>query len=347
MLLVTAQYAPAVSARASCSTSIRAAGRQILSRNGEPALHTMRISSISLSKSIKRAASTLTSIPSSSNSNATSTQRGKGPRRPQDRELPLRKQFLFEQYRQVLSETPVVVFLKPGDFTVAEITKLRVDLSLINSSSSASGSASSPSAEEINDATQYRISSRPRLMFLRPGLLRPVFETIPQIPSSTVLKALQEEGGSITVLTMDSLHPPTLKAALAAVKKLSSSPNVRKLQAAAAAASASGAKGGKAASLAAKPAAGANAAEERIPVISAVIENRELDAAALKTIADLPSMDEILGQLVGLIELPARSVISMTSRAGGEDLVRALEGFKVGLEEQQQKPADGESSPSA
>ena len=300
---------------------------------------------ISPSGSITRAASTLPSIPASSNSNATSTHKGKGPRRPQDRELPLRKQFLFEQYRQVLSQTPVVVFLKPGDFTVAEITRLRVDLSLINSSSSASTSL--PSAEEINDAAQYRTSSRPRLMFLRPGLLRPVFETIPHIPSSTVLKALQEEGGSIAILTMDSLHPPTLKAALAAVKKLSSSPNVRKLQAAAAAASASGAKGGKAASLSAKPAAGANAAEERIPVISAVIENRELDAAALKSIADLPSMDEILGQLVGLIELPARSVISMASRAGGQDLVRALEGFKVGLEEQQQKSADGVSSPSA
>jgi ribosomal protein L10 len=245
----------------------------------------------------------------------------------------------------VLNETPVVVFLKPGDFTVAEITKLRVDLSLINSGAQ----ASSPSAEEINDAARFSTSSRPRLMFLRPGLLRPVFRQLPHIPSSTVLKALEDQGGNIAILTMDSLHPPTLKAALAAVKKLSSSPNVRKLQAAATAAAAAGGagKGGKGAAIAARPAAGATKAEERIPVITAVIENRELGTADLARIADLPSMDEILAQLVGLIELPARSIISMASRAGGEDLVRTLEGFKVGLEKQQEASAGSESAPAA
>lgn len=286
---------------------------------------------------ISRAASTLPSIPSSPSSSSPSASngkgKGKGRSRPSSRELPIRKQFLYEQYRQVLTETPVVVFLKPGDFSVAEITKLRVDLSLIQEGDE---SASTPSADEINDAAR---SSRPRLMFLRPGLLKPVFKQLSHIPSSAVIQALEKEGGSIAILTMDSLHPPTLKAALAAVKKLSSSPNVRKLQAAAAAAASSGGAGkaGKAAGVAARPAAGANVQEDRIPVISAVIDGREILKDDLSRIAELPSMDQILAQLVGVLELPTRSIIGMTSRAGGQDLLRALEGFKVGLEEQQQQ----------
>lgn len=303
-----------------------------------------------------RLASTLPSISGSSKaqlSSSTSGDKGKGRgiRKPSERELPVRKQFLFEQYKQILSQTPVVVFLKPGDFTVAEITKLRVDLSLIGASSDSKAVA--PSADEINDAAAGGAGpSRPRLMFLRPGLLKPVFKQISHVPSSAVLKALEEQGGSVAVLAMDSLHPHTLKAALAAVQKLSASPNVRKLQAAAAAAAGSGpgAKAGKAAGIAAKPAAkpaasAAKTIEDRIPVISAVIEGKEIGQADLKRIAELPSMDQILAQLVGVLEMPARSIISMASRAAGQDLLRTLEGFKLGLEGSEGKQ-EGSTGPS-
>lgn len=73
--------------------------------------------------------------------------------------------------------------------------------------------------------------------------------------------------------------------------------------------------------------------EERLPVIAALIESKTVAKEELTRIASLPAMDQILAQLVALMETPARGVISMTARAGGEDLARTLEGFKLGLEE--------------
>jgi len=172
-------------------------------------------------------------------------------------------------------------------------------------------------------------------MYLRSGLMGPVAKRLgKQLPLSSVIQHLEEHGGSLGVLTLPTLHPPTLKAALAAVQQLSSSPNVRKLQAQAAGAAAPGGGGkGKPAPPPANKAAAAQE-EERMPVVSAIIESKALQKEDLRRIASLPAMDEILAQLVALIETPARGVIGMTARAGGEDLVRALEGFKVGLEEE-------------
>ena len=261
--------------------------------------------------------------------------RGGGRAKPSERELPLRKQFLLEQYKHLFSTSPVLVFLKPGDFTVAELTKLRVDLATLPGLGSSTSSGSpSPSADDINDASD----GRPRYMHLRAGLLPPAFAALPHLPSKTVLQQLEADKGAIAVLTMDRLDPPILKAALAAVQKLSSSPNLRKIQAAASA----GAKGkaaGKPAGGAPPGKAGAAAAaagqrqEERLRVLSALIDGKDVPTkAGVAQIAALPGLQDVLAQLVSLIETPARQILGLTAQAGGQDLVRALEGFRVGLE---------------
>lgn len=223
----------------------------------------------------------------------------------------------------------MLVFLKPGDFTVAELTKLRVDLATLPGLGSSSGSGS-PSADDINDASD----GRPRYMHLRAGLLPPAFAALPHLPSKTVLQQLKADKGAIAVLTMDRLDPPILKAALAAVQKLSRSPNLRKIQAAASA-SAKGKAAGKPAG--GPPAGKAGAAgekqEERLRVLSALIDGKDVPTTAgVAQIAALPGLQDVLAQLVSLIETPARQIIGLTAQAGGQDLVRTLEGFRVGLE---------------
>jgi ribosomal protein L10 len=257
-----------------------------------------------------------------------------GRAKPSERELPLRKQFLLEQYKHLFSTSPVLVFLKPGDFTVAELTKLRVDLATLPGlgSSSSSSSGSPPSADDINDSSD----GRPRYMHLRAGLLPPAFAALPHLPSKTVLQQLEADKGAIAVLTMDRLDPPILKAALAAVQKLSASPNLRKIQAAASA----GAKGKAAGKPAGAPAAKAGATatagvkqEERLRVLSALIDGKDVPTkAGVAEVAALPGLQDLLAQLVSLIETPARQIIGLAAQAGGQDLVRALEGFRVGLE---------------
>merc|ERR1712093_414661 len=265
------------------------------------------------------------------------------------RELPVRKQYLLDQYRHVLTNSEVVVFFRTGQFTVAELTKLRVELSAIpppsishaNANANAPAAPGPPSAETINEA-----ASGARLLFLRAGLMRPTSKQLPHLPLQPVLEHLAQHGGEVAALVLPTLHPPTLKAALAAVESLSVSPNLRKIQKEAAAAAKAGggaAAGGKGkpapAPAAVKPKAKTGPAEERMLVIAALIESKTAVAREeLTRIAALPAMDQILAQLVGLLETPARGIISMASRAGGEDLVRTLEGFKIGLEEAQ-KPA--------
>lgn len=231
----------------------------------------------------------------------------------------------MQQYKQILSNSPVVVFLKPSDFTVEEITRLRVDLSLIPSSAS---SKTTPESEKINGSQ----SDKPKFVYLRAGLLPPLFKEMKEFKAEPLLDQLKTNGSNVAMLALPSLDPPTLKAALKAVTKLSKSPNVRKLQAAAAAA--------KAAPNKAKAAAVPAVQEERLKVITALVEGKSLNQEEVKHLSELPSLEQTLAQLVAVLETPARQIHSMISRAGGQDLARALEGFKVGLEEREKPNTD-------
>lgn len=263
----------------------------------------------------------------------------------QARPRPIRKQYLLEQYKHVLRSSGVVVFLKPADFSVAELTRLRVELAAIesppplastsripgalSSSSTSDGHQSgspSPSSPSIVAAAEESGLSRPRFLFVRAGLLQPTFRQMRNVPSKNVLAHLEQHKGNIALLTLPTLHPPSLKAALAAIKKLSDTDDPRQQVAAAAAAKKAGA--GKSQS-----ADGTKAA--RLPVISALIEGKEVLAPALHDMASLPPLDEILAQLVAVLETPARNIIGLSTQAAGLDLVRTLEGFRVGLEEAQ------------
>lgn len=222
----------------SSSTPLRHMFRQAASSSARAGTVSSSPSPLILSHSLRHASTSSSSSSPASSSSST----GKNRNPPSSRQLPLRKRFLIEQYTQILSTNQVVVFLKPEDFTVAELTRLRVDLATIPPVVS---SSSAPSADDINE--EQGNSTRPRFIYLRPGLLPPTLKGLPHIPSEQILSHIQNEGGNIAALTLKSLHPPTLKAALRAVQKLSSLPNVRKQQAAAQnAASAGGAsKGGR------------------------------------------------------------------------------------------------------
>lgn len=273
----------------------------------------------------RRNASTVTleEIPipviSAAPTNTTTSKKGKG-RAPSQRELPIRKQFLMQQYKEVLTNSPVVIFLKPSDFSIEEVTRLRVDLSLITSKSS--------KEDDINDLQ----SNKPRYLFMRAGLLPPLFKELNTLEATPLLQHLQEHGSNIAALTFPSLDPPTLKSALKAINKLSKTPNARKAQAEAAAKGAAGA--GKA-----KGQSAPAVQEERLKIITALVEGKSLNAQEITKLSELPSLEQTLAQLVAVIETPARQIYSMISRAQGQDLVRTLEGFKVGLEEKD-KPTD-------
>jgi len=155
----------------------------------------------------------------------------------------------------------------------------------------------------------------------------------PAIQQSTrpVAQYVGKNGGTIAALTIPTLHPPTLKSALAAIKKLSDSPNARKAQASSA---------GKSKA----PSPTKSDASPRLPVISAIVESKALSAVELGKFADLPPLEEVLAQLVGILESPARAILGISQQAAGGDLARALEGFRIGLQEKEDVQS---SSPAA
>ncbi|BGP51609.1 hypothetical protein JCM10450v2_007559 [Rhodotorula kratochvilovae] len=228
------------------------------------------------------------------------------------RPLPVRKQVLYEHHRALLTSSPLVLFLRPGDFSAHEWRSIRAQLAQVpppppSPSSSTPSSSSSPPAPTDAGLT---------LTLLRPGLL-PALLRDPASPLSasldtTFLASPSHLAGPLAVLTAPSLHPPTLARALALVQSVSRTPKAD----------------------APPPAAGAPPLE-RLGVLSALVERAAADPARTDAVAKLPPLEVLRAQLVGLISAPGSRIAGVLG-ARAQEVGRTLEGFKLGLEEQQQ-----------
>ena len=267
---------------------------------------------------------------------ATSTMTESPPMTPphsKSRVLPLRKQFLMEQYRHILTSSAVVVFLRPRDFSVAELTRLRVDLSMI--------AETSKDAKAINQATadaafagasvsSSASESRPRFVYLRPGLLGPTLRQMQQqhpalcSAAQSILAQSLSEGGNLAALTIPTLHPPSLQAALAAIYKLAKSPNAR-LQAKTTAAGARNA--------AAKAAdSKSSGTATRLSIVAALVEQKATTTDRLTVLSNLPELSTLHSQIVGLISQPGQQLAGLLQQASGAGLLRVLAAHQSQLE---------------
>ena len=57
---------------------------------------------------------------------------------------------------------------------------------------------------------------------------------------------------------------------------------------------------------------------QKLSVIGGGLAGRELDAAAVKDLAALPSLDELRGRLVGLLQAPAQRIASVLQAPAGQ-----------------------------
>jgi large subunit ribosomal protein L10 len=62
---------------------------------------------------------------------------------------------------------------------------------------------------------------------------------------------------------------------------------------------------------------------EKLEVVCAVMDGRKMELSEVKTLASLPSLDELRGKLVGLISAPARNIACITQAPAGQ-LARLL-----------------------
>ncbi|GAA5857426.1 hypothetical protein JCM9279_002508 [Rhodotorula babjevae] len=235
---------------------------------------------------------------------------------PRTRPLPLRKQVLFRQHEHLLTANPLVLFLRPSDFSAHEWRALRASLAQLPPSATTSTASTSSSSTSTSSSSSSSSSPAPlSLTVLRPGLLPALLRD----PSSPVARALDPTHlaspshlqGPLAVLTAPAVDPPTLSRVLALVQTFSRAPKPDS----------------------APPAPGAPAAE-RLALLSALVDRQSADVARTHAVAKLPTLDILRAQLVGLVSAPGSRIAGVVGARAGE-LARTLEGFKLGLEAQQ------------
>ena len=72
--------------------------------------------------------------------------------------------------------------------------------------------------------------------------------------------------------------------------------------------------------------------EKDLKLLGALIEGRLFKAKSVQSVADLPTLDTLRAQIVGLLSAPAAQLSMVLSEASGGKLKRTLEGFKKSLE---------------
>ncbi|GAA5934416.1 hypothetical protein JCM1841_000916 [Sporobolomyces salmonicolor] len=257
------------------------------------------------------------------------------PKVARTRAVPVRKQLLFAEHEHLLTANDLVLFLRPGDFTAQEWRALRGQLA--------------PAAPATNaDPHQHQL----KLTLLRPGLLPALLrsasasatasatasasasaststESGPSSSSSSVLASLDLShlstashlSGPLAVLTSSSLHPPTLSRVLSLLQTFSRTPPPN-----------------------APPPAPDAPPLERLELLSSLLEKSQAATPKrTKEVGDLPSLDVLRAQIVGLLSAPGARITGVLG-ARASEVGRTLEGFKKGLEEQSKGPAEAEAT---
>ncbi|THH26435.1 hypothetical protein EUX98_g7753 [Antrodiella citrinella] len=209
-----------------------------------------------------------------------------------------RKTYLYNQYARLLedSQSTPIIFLEHVDFSVPRLIQLR---------------------REISAAALKHAVAAPSLSSPTPV---PAIE--PELPTFKV-------SGGFAILTLPNLNPPQLKAIMRIMSRLVppcktvTSEDIKKRE--------------EEAQKNFVPGRKLKRQRQVLPdlrVVGALIEGRIFKADGVKSVAELPTLDTLRAQLVGLISAPATQLAGVVSAASSGQLARTLEGLKKSLEEE-------------
>jgi len=225
-----------------------------------------------------------------------------------------RKTHLYHQYLKILEssgEKPTI-FLYHNDFSFQRLTKLRRD---ITAAASRAAPAMGP----------------PTLTIVRSAILGAALRNFAplDIEAGREIAMLVPKGG-LAVLTLPSINPPQLKAILRIMDRTvpPRKPLTREeLEAIEEEKKADPINPGRA------PQKVRQVRQPELKLAGALIERRVFSAAGVGSVSQLPTLDTLRAQVVGLLSSPATQLAAVLSEASGGRLARTLEGFKKGLED--------------
>ncbi|SCV72925.1 BQ2448_6850 [Microbotryum intermedium] len=255
---------------------------------------------------IVRAFATAVSSSTSSPSGSSSSHLQPPPVHARTRPLPARKQLLYALHANLLTSNEVVLFLRQADFTAQEYNTLRTQLAAL------------PTTTSGKDTKGRDLKYT--LTVLRPGLLSALLRdpTLVESIEATFLGQDSHTKGALSVLTAKTFDPPTLKGVLKLVDTYSALPSANQPPADA------GANDGS-----------PQEAKERLRILSALAESKAIEHERVKDLGQLPSLDTLRAQLVGLLSSSAGRIVGVLG-ARADEVKRTLQGFHLGLQEQQQ-----------
>lgn len=197
------------------------------------------------------------------------------------------KRELFSQYTELLTTSPLVIFFRPTHLTPSQYNAFRAEVKAL-----------SPSEDD----------PLLQITHLRTNLLPPLLRTL-SLPSSLLQPELT---GELAVLTMrkPEVDPPLMKSFLKVLDK-----HVKQLK---------NVQLEKRKYLP-KSVIPLAPPEAQLKVVSAILEGRkEMNESETVEFANLPGLDGLRGQIVGLLEAQAKSLIGLLGQASGSELSMVL-----------------------
>lgn len=230
-----------------------------------------------------------------------------------------RKSFLYSQYTRMLgaSTQAPMILLQHKEFNARKLQLLRREIEVASSKF-----APSPT---IQTATVP-----PKLTIMRTSIFGVVLRDHALLDAQATEKVARLVQGGLAMLTLPSLNPPQLNAIIRAIDR--AVPLKKAVQEDAG--KGKHRKDDDADFIPGRPRPRIKPdLTPELKVMGALIEGRVFIAPAVRDVAQLPTLDTLRAQIVGLLSSPAMQLAAILSEASGGKLARTLEGLKKGLEE--------------
>ncbi|OJT09549.1 hypothetical protein TRAPUB_13926 [Trametes pubescens] len=262
------------------------------------------------------------------------------PRKTVPRRYSERKTYLYNQYTRLLQSSfdrPLILF-EHADFSASRLIRLRADIADAVAKH-AKVSAPTLAAATLVPASAPAQDVPPTLTILRTSLFGVALRDLSVLDTPLRRQLAKTVPGTLAALSFPTLNPPQLKAVLRVLAR-SVPPRKPKTQQAVD-------DERKAAEAAFVP--GRRPKRQRptpvpdLKLLGALIEGRLYKTEGVQSVAELPTLDGLRAQIVGLLSAPAAQLSMVLGEASGGKLARTLEGFKKSLEPETQ---EGEAPPS-
>lgn len=254
------------------------------------------------------------------------------------RKYPERKRFKVNEYTRLLSSSkthPLILF-KHIDFSVPRLLQLRKAIAAAALKHAPkpkpSLAALTPAPELVTVPLPVPAPPLPQFVVASPAFFGVALRQHPDFDDAArQAVAKMAPDGTLAVLTFPELNPPQLHAVLAAVAR-AVPPRVPK----SAAELAAERKAAEESYVPGRRPKGARPpAVPDLKLVGAIIEGRAFAVEEVRNIAQLPTLETLRAQIVGLLSAPAAQLTAVLGEAGGAKLARTLEGFKKSMEEGQ------------